>query len=336
MKKFIGIIVLIVFAGGLLAGGIYTLSWMKKPLDPPLELDIPAEVSNAIAARQPQAPQNQQKFCGNTGTMAIMVSGLSVPMWRPVHGVGAIRLVKVDFSGQSVRVLNVPRALYVQVPEDYGAEDDQTSITIAYRIARDAATGNNPDVINRKATQDLAQVLVDDFGYLPDKYVTVDPAVFVDLVDRLGGIDIHLLGPIDGTPDDFGEFVPDASGNLHLDGARTLDFLRLIHPANAGTTVWDKFDRQVLVAKALLVAFLGSGTDLPDLVKEARKMVVTDLSVDQILDLLCVAQQVGIPAAFEDVPEDWVTVDSEEKIVVNSANVQDVKDLFQEFSSEKK
>jgi anionic cell wall polymer biosynthesis LytR-Cps2A-Psr (LCP) family protein len=336
MKKIATILIFTLFAGGLLAGGIYTLNWMKQPLDPPLELDVPAEVSNAIIARQAQAPQNQQKFCGNTGTMAIMVSGLSVPEWRPVHGVGAIRLVKVDFSGESVRVLNVPRALYVQVPEDYGAEDDQTSITVAYRIARDAATGNNPDVINRKATQDLAQVLVDDFGYLPDKYVTVDPAVFIDLVDRLGGITIHILGTIDGTPDDFGEFIPDSDGDLHLDGARTLDFLRLIHPANAGTTVWDKFDRQVLVAKALLVAFLNSGTDLPELVKEARKMVVTDLSVDQILDLLCVAQHVGIPAAFEPIPEEWVIVDSDEKIVVDPDHLQDVKDLFREFSSEKK
>jgi hypothetical protein len=335
MKKLVAILIFALFAGGLLAGGIYTLSWMKKPLDPPLELDVPAEVSNAIAARQAQAPQNQQRFCGNSGTMAIMVSGLSVPMWRPVHGVGAIRLAKVDFSGQSLRVLNVPRALYIEVPEDYGAEDDQTSITVAYRIARDAATGNNPDVINRKATQDLAQVLLDDFGYLPDKYVTVDPAVFVDLVDRLGGIDIHLLGPIDGTPDDFGEFVPDSDGNLHLDGARTLDFLRLIHPANAGTTVWDKFDRQVLVARALLAAFLGSGEDLPELVKEARKMVVTDLSVDQILDLLCVVQQLGAPDEFEEIPQDWVIVDSDEKIIVDPDHLDDVTGLLQEFGSDK-
>ena len=200
-------------------------------------------------------------------------------------------------------------------------------------MARDAANGNNPHEINRKATQDMAQVLVDDFGYVPDHYITVDPAKFVELVDTLGGIDITLSAPVDGTPDELGSFP---GGAQHLDGQRALDLLRILHPAGeTNPNVWQKFERQRVVTLGLLAAMLkpANWDKLPQVAKDARQVVVTDLSVNQVLDLLCMVQQSG-DNNFESISSGIVNQASDEEVDILDAAA--VKALIQEYSSDKK
>jgi LCP family protein required for cell wall assembly len=324
----------IAFAAALLFGGMYTLRWMHTPLDPPLELDLSQHAQPASAA-QPLAAnpqQGNQKTCGNSGAMALLVSGVSMPVYRPVHGVGAVRLVKVDFDNRAVSILDVPRALFVQA--EHLDLADKTALTVVYRIARDAATGNNPQVINRKATQDMAQVLVDDFDYVPDHYVTVDPSKFVDLVDTLGGIDINLSQPVDGTDDDLGYF---SAGQQHITGQRALDLLRILHPVGvANPSVWQKFERQRVVTLGILSAMLAPSNwdKLPDVAKDARQMVVTDLSASQVLNLLCMVKEAGESADFQSVSPDIAQQISDEEVRITDE--QAVKELIQSYGSDKK
>jgi LCP family protein required for cell wall assembly len=314
MKK-ISSLLLLALIGALLAGAMYTLRWMKTPLGAPLALTVPAaqdQPAAQVAQAATPAAQGGQKTCGESGTMALLVSGLAMPEWRPVHGVGAVRLVKVDFDQKAVGVLNVPRALFVKNTNLAEAQD--TALTVVYRMARDAAKGNNPDEINRKATQDMAQVLVDDFGYAPDHYLTVDPARFVELVDTLGGIDVTLSAEVDGTADELGVFT---AGAQHLDGARALDLLRIIHPVGVSNpSVWQKFERQRVVTLGLLAAMLkpANWDKLPEAAKDARQMVVTDLSVNQALDLLCMVQEAKDATTFQDVPSTMVQQISDEEV----------------------
>ena len=334
MKK-LGSFILLVFIAALLFGAMYTLRWMKSPLDPPLDLVLPTRSQAQAPAAQAQTAtppaKGNQKTCGESGTMALLVSGLSMPEWRPVHGVGALRLVKVNFDQKSAAVLNVPRALFVA--DTNLPQAQETSLTVVYRMARDAAKGNNPKEINRKATQDMAQVLVDDFGYVPDHYITVDPAKFVELVDTLGGIDITLSAPVDGTPDELGSFP---GGAQHLDGQRALDLLRILHPAGeTNPNVWQKFERQRVVTLGLLAAMLkpANWDKLPQVAKDARQVVVTDLSVNQVLDLLCMVQQSG-DNNFESISSGIVNQASDEEVDILDAAA--VKALIQEYSSDKK
>jgi LCP family protein required for cell wall assembly len=345
MKK-LGSLLLLAFVAALLLGAMYTLRWMKTPLGPPLDLVLPTPVqagAPAVLAKTaaplaqaptatPPAKTNPKKTCGESGTIALLVSGLSMPEWRPVHGVGAVRLVKVDFDQKSVAVLNLPRALFVADTNQPQSPD--TALTVVYRIARDAAKGNNPQEINRKATQDMAQVLVDDFGYVPDHYITVDPAQFVKMVDDLGGIDITLSTAVDGTADHLGSFP---AGAQHLDGEHALELLRILHPVGeSNPNVWQKFERQRVVTWGLLAAMLKpeNWSQLPQAAKDARQMVVTDLSVNQVLDLLCMVQQAGDGTTFQDPSSQIVNQVSDEEVRI--LNAAAVKTLIDAYSSDKK
>jgi LCP family protein required for cell wall assembly len=338
MKKLSSILPLAIIAA-LLLGAMYTLRWMQTPLDAPLELALPtqpqAPAQALVAQAQTATPraQGNQKTCGESGTMALLVSGLAVPENRPVHGVGAVRLVKVDFDHQSAAVLNLPRALVIT--DTNMTEPRPVALTVAYRLARDAAKGENPQEINRKATQDMAQALVDNFGYAPDHYITVDPAKFVALVETLEGIDVDLKNPVDGTPDGLGSFP---AGAQHLDGARTLELFRIFHPVSATDQgVWKKFERQRMVTLALLSAMLDSSNwdQFPQVAKDARQMVVTDLSASQVLDLLCMVKQVGeANTGFQVVPATMVKVVSDEEIRIQDAAA--LKDLIQQYTRDKK
>ncbi len=335
MKK-LGSLLFLAFIAALLLGAMYTLRWMKTPLNPPLDLVLPTPAQAVAPAAQsptatPPAKANPKKTCGASGTMALLVSGLSRPEWRPVHGVGAVRLVKVDFDQKQVAILNLPRALFVADTNLPQAPD--TALTVVYRMARDAAKGNNPQEINRKATQDMAQVLVDDFGYVPDHYITVDPAQFVKMVDDLGGIDITLSTAVDGTADDLGSFP---AGGQHLNGQRALNLLRILHPVGVtDPNVWQKFERQRVVTLGLLVAMLKpeNWDKLPQAAKDARQMVVTDLSVNQVLDLLCMVKQSG-ENNFDSVSSGIVNQVSDEEVRILDAAA--VKALIDGYSSEKK
>ena len=333
MKKLITVLFILFAAAGVATVAIAAAA-LREPLDPPLALDLPPGRLEAVPLAGPVEQGAQPRFCGNSGTMAIMLSGVSVPEFRDVHGIGAIRLVKVDFSGQAASILSVPRALFADTSGlDLGV--DEASLTVAYRLARDAAQGNNPDVINRKATQDLAQVLLDDFGYLPDKYITVDPEPFVDLVDRLGGIDIHLDDPVDGTLEDMGYFP---AGDLHMGGEQALSFLRIIDDAaDPDDNLWDKFARQMKIALAICRAMVApeNWDQVPGLIRDARQLVVTDLSVDQAMDLACMVKEVGEAALFEEVPADWVHVVSEEEIRLTAGFASQVESLIASYGSAK-
>jgi hypothetical protein len=74
---------------------------------------------------------------------------------------------------------------------------------------------------------------------------------------------------------------------------------------------------------------------LPQVAKDARQAVVTDLSVNQVLDLLCMVKQVGQPGTtIQDVPASMVTALSDEQIRI--ADSAALKDLIQGYTSDKK
>ena len=95
-----------------------------------------------------------------------------------------------------------------------------------------------------------------------------------------------------------------------LDGARTLNLTRLIHPAGGPSPdTWGSLARQELVMKGLLAAALKpeNWDNAPDLVKEVRQAITTDLSASQALDLACMAQAIGGSATLLTVSPGMVT-----------------------------
>jgi LCP family protein required for cell wall assembly len=139
----------------------------------------------------------------------------------------------------------------------------------------------------------LAQTVVDSFAFIPDHYITVRGEPFVQMVDTLGGITVTIPGDILDVPSGWSVFY---SGTQKLDGKQTLDYVRLLLPAESGyASLWERFDRQNQVLQALLESCLQieNWGALPELIKVSRRILVTDLSTNQADDLACMVQEVG-------------------------------------------
>jgi LCP family protein required for cell wall assembly len=307
---------LIVFGGlaaFLLFGGLYVLSWMQRPLDPPLELDVPPTLMAVLPAsgKLQTQPTNPALNCGNSGQMPLILLGVNMPEIIGHAGADAVRLMVVDFDNMAVNSLALPADLWVETPEDLVDElGPMASLNMIYYQAREDASGNT-QVIARKATQVVTQVIVDTFGFVPDKYVHLEGEPFIDLVNELGGITVFLQNEVDGTPENYGVFP---AGNNDLDGQRALDFVRLLHPKGGpNPDYFGRFQRQNLAIWAIFDALTQptNWDNLPDLLKDARKMVTTDLSVDQARDLSCMLDEVGQDAQLLFVEEEMVHYDAE-------------------------
>ncbi len=307
MKKF-GSIAFISLVVLLLTGAMFVLSLMKHPMGVSLALDDPPDQSPAENARQPATPAFQsEKTCGNTGTMSIIVVGQGLVENSRFYRSGALRLVVVNFNRPGVSILSMPSELWVDAK---ALKDPATPFEMLDLIYHKAFlnSGKAPeDVAHVKGTQALAQAVVDNFAFVPDHYVTILQQPFIELVDILGGIDVDLPEAIDTGRDDF-DFP---AGPQHLDGTRALNLARVDAPA--GYNAWARFERQDILLQGLLEAAMRpeNWANAPELVKQARKAVLTDLSVDQAMDLKCMLAEVGSQRVMLQVEEDMVTIDDQ-------------------------
>jgi anionic cell wall polymer biosynthesis LytR-Cps2A-Psr (LCP) family protein len=308
MKKLAAFLIPSVLVILLLAAAMSLLSLMSQPLDPPLELTLPAtEPVEAPAAAKiaPVQPANQAKTCGNSGTINLLLLGLSSPIEAGHPGADAIRLVVVDFDQVEARTMVLPADMWVATPADLLPDlGDTAPLNLIYLQAYQNASGQNEAVKTRKATQALAQTILDNFDYLTEKYLNLSGDAFIELVDILDGVTFTLEQEVDGTPEFYNVYP---AGTHTYNGTLTLDFVRILHPAGGPSPDYSgRFQRQNLVILAIWDDILDpvNWPNAYELAKQARKMVVTDLSVDQVRDLTCMLDAIGVPEEIPiDIPE---------------------------------
>jgi LCP family protein required for cell wall assembly len=251
-------------------GLLYTKYTLAKPLDPPIELEIPRQVEGKSFVADPSSKNT--KICGNSGIMKILEIGIASPLEQGHQGADAIRLIVVDFDKVRAGILALPADLWVNTPDDLiGELGSLAPLNQIYLTAYQNSPGNPEKVLTQKATQILAQTILDEFGFVPDKYINVNGESFSDLVDSLDGITITLASEIDASSENFGIFPV---GQQTLSGDQTLDFVRILYPNGIGPDYFGRFERQNMVIHALLDAVLDHDNwdKAPELVKEARRM----------------------------------------------------------------
>jgi hypothetical protein len=223
------------------------------------------------------------------GSVMVLLLGESLPEDRPLRGASGIRLVKVDYDAGTVRVLALPPYLQVRTPALAAAGIESTVLTQVYWEALTLGTGSERARMGY-ATNVFAQALADNFGLVPDTYVTVKQGTFVGMVDALGGLEIDLPEDVDGSPSGFPHFRP---GPQVLDGQATLDYFS-VYPAagDAQPIEWERLVRQRQVIAALRTQLIRPQTAarLPALIRRFYYDVVTDLGLSQALSLACVLQ----------------------------------------------
>ena len=199
----------------------------------------------------------------------------------------SIRLARVDFSNQTVRIISIPRDLGVATPHLANLNIAYSPLGLVFYRIEQNTTGSKAEQ-ETAATNAVAQALYDNFGVVSDHYILYDMYQFADVVDDLGGLDINV-------PSDFSASgISFHAGQQHMDGKTALNYARLINGPEINNG-WDRFSRQNLVMisawnKLLEPANLAK---IPGLVEEYSKDAVTDLSPAQIVDLSCLATKLS-------------------------------------------
>jgi LCP family protein required for cell wall assembly len=151
----------------------------------------------------------------------------------------------------------------------------------------------------------LARTLSLNFGAQPDHYLAVNMRTFEAVVDALGGIDVYLPHEISvRSKDNPGGFaIPE--GQHHIDGETALWIARIRQYHTFGRAENQNIVMCALRKKLLSPAILPA---IPRLVKDFQSYVQTDLSLEQINQLACLATQMkGTDVVFASFPMETFT-----------------------------
>ena len=312
-KKTIFSIILLI----LITSGILLLKLYRQPLGPALELPTPTQASPTITLspipevnitvdstatqRQPTATQTAtpQPLCGGPAIMNILAIGSDARGNHYLYGLAdVIRLVRVDFVHGRVTILELPRDLWVQIPEisdHYGITEGKLNQAYLYGnkgLGYYDGPGEGPGL--------LARTLSLNFGAQPDHYLAVNMRTFEAIVDAMGGIDVYLPYDVSAkTPQNPRAFGVKA-GQHHFDGKTALMVARIRQ-----YSTFSRAENQNIIMCAIRKKLLSPAIvpAIPKLAKDFRNYVQTDFSPEQINQLACLATQMkGTNVVFASFP----------------------------------
>jgi anionic cell wall polymer biosynthesis LytR-Cps2A-Psr (LCP) family protein len=238
---------------------------------------IPAAIPTPTAS-----PSESVSTCGQSGSMNILVLGVDSPFPSGPRGPLDIRLIKIDFSRKSVVVFSFPRDLWLPITGLEGFGITQARLGEAYLIAR-----SNAGYTTAVSTNLVAQNLKNNFGAVSHHYITANLSTLAAIIDSIGGITINIPAPYDGTPYGFHYFP---AGQYPMNGMLALEYA--IAPSSAAQ--WSALDRKTLVLSTVFQKLFTPEIlpRLPGLIPQFLQVATTDLSLQQIMDLICISQQI--------------------------------------------
>ncbi len=233
-----------------------------------------------------------QPKCDGPAEMLILAIGIDRRKDNYIYGLSDVmRLVHVDFITPKVSVLTIPRDLWVEVP---GISDHHgithSKLNQSYFYGTDGmgyydGPGGGAGL--------LARTLELNFGLRVENYIVVNMRTFEDMIDAIGGIDLYLSSPIDGTDvedprDDMGYFP---AGWNHLSGEKAVKFARI---RKIDSTI-QRASRQNQILCAAKEQFLQPSTLLkvPALVDSFQGRIITDLSLNDLFHLACLLTEIS-------------------------------------------
>jgi len=246
----------------------------------------------AAVAAVKKPTETPKRWCGNKGSLTILVVGSDAEpyVWR--RGADLVRYVKVDFDAHKVTIFSLPRDLWLDTSKIKALNMEATTLgqvyDFGYTVTPPEANAKTDQHQVVEATNMVAQTVFDAFGLAPDHYVAVKLSSFPEMIDTIGGLTIEVPERMVTTSDPPVTFDP---GVQTMDGERTAWYVR--HLGN-DMTEWDRMQRQNLVLDALYEKLEDPAilTKVPELFKQFTEAIVTDLSPEQVADLACVLKEV--------------------------------------------
>lgn len=268
----------------LVSGGALAMARLwNRPMAPPLALATPTAQPTAPPVLLP-APTDipaAQAVCGQSEPMTVLVLLTKEAEPEGARQLLALRLVEVDFPGRAVISVFFPRELVVTAADLPGGQ------ARLEEVFRQAMLATQDDVA--AATSRVAQALYDTFGVESQHYITIDLSGLARTIDAAGGVDVQIQQEYDATAVGLPHFQP---GRMHMDGWLALSY----STATSLEARWDGLRRQTEVLKALKDQVLTPSIllRLPDMMREFQGTVVTDLSLEQGTDFVCLAGEITV------------------------------------------
>lgn len=303
-----------------LAAGSLFLKLYRQPLGPALELPtathaIPTlttfpieQVAHEISTTEPESTSTPvpQPLCGGPPVMNILAIGSDARGNHYLYGLAdVIRLVRVDFVNARVTILEVPRDLWVEIPEisdHYNITHGKLNQSYLYGnkgLSYYDGPGEGPGL--------LARTLNLNFGAQPDHYIAVNMKTFEAIVDAVDGIDVYLPYDVEVVTPDYPDGYGVEAGQHHFDGKTALWVARI---RQYGT--FSRAENQNIIMCALRKKLLSPAIvpAIPQLVKDFQRYVQTDLSPEEINQLGCLATKMnGANIVFASFPMELFSVE---------------------------
>lgn len=296
-KVILGLTVVTVLVGL----GYVLLSW-NKPLSDPLALPTESQ-EQILETETPQATVKAEvptitpsptiePVCGGPLSLNILISGVASNNY--LYGLAdAVRIVRVDFRNPGISIIALPRDLWVEIPglEDRGITVGKLNQAYFYGTEGMGYYGGSGF-----GSGLLAETILNNYGFRSDHYLAVNLNSFRDIIDTLGGIDVYLADNV--YKKSYGQPVLFLrAGSHHLNGKQAEDLAR------QRITIGDfgRINNQTVVLKGVAVKMLSpSGISaLPSLVNQLIANVKTDLSPEQITQLICLAGKIDYEEDIE-------------------------------------
>ena len=229
-------------------------------------------------------------LCGAPPVMNILAIGADTRGDNYNYGLAdVIRLVRVDFVNPKVSVLEIPRDLWVEIPDiaDNLNGQDHEKLNQAY-LYGNPGFGYTDDPARGPGL--LARTLALNFGTQIDHYAAVNMRTFEKIVNAVGGIDVTLPETVDGrTATDINKRLLFPAGTHHLDGVRALTLARI--RIEGGFARADNQNR-VLCALRDKLTNPTVITKVPELIRSFQDAILTDLSPEQLGQLACIGTKI--------------------------------------------
>lgn len=264
-------------------------TWTPDPNAIATTLSAPALATTKQATPQPTS-YPVTGMCGAPPVMNILVIGTDARGDNYTYGLAdVIRLVRVDFVDPKVTVLEIPRDLWVEIPDiaDDLEGQDHEKLNQAY-LYGNRGFGYTDDPAQGPGL--LARTLTLNFGTNIDHYAAVNMQTFVKLVNAVDGIDLTLPETVDGrTATDTNKRLLFSKGTHHLDGTRALTLARI---RIEGTFARADNQNRVLCALRDKLTSPDVITKIPALIQSFQDAIQTDLSPAQLGQLACIGTQI--------------------------------------------
>ncbi len=218
-----------------------------------------------------------------------------------------IILASIDLKTKEIGLLSIPRDTRISIPE-HGMN----------RINASHAFGG----------VELTASTLEDYLDVPiEYYVETNFRGFAGIIDAIGGVDINIKEPLQYVDNAGGLYIDLPSGNQHLDGEESLQYVRY-----RGAIKGDigRVERQQKFMKAMMKRIMNPDIviKLPSIYSETQKAINTNIPVQDItpfvrlikdinLNMIETVMLPGEPKYIHGASY-WIADDKELKIVVNN------------------